>query len=506
MQKKQAKAGEVYAYFIKRLKKYCAYQIISVDKESICYLSLDYLSPELPKTDSLDSLQPYHLDSFCHHHGIEKSLIANTPVPRDYIYIGTCNLKSNNKCSGYTAVWPKGNSFIREERWKKFDKDTIHAYKKYVNSGDFVNLHGQMFKKNIHILKDNLYVNLTEKDTLDLFPCITSASVTGYSKKLEHWLCESPLLTTIYLKEAGVEILDLSKSHLDHLELNVTGVTTLKLPSSVEWLKIYGDINEDLQIDDSCCKENIDFVMVLDNTPIKRYGLKNVKIDSLLLGNCNVLDMALIVKFFPEIEELIMYGNPGNIINFQAIENLHNLSIITCTNLFGYTASDMESLQKLPNLSELDFDSIPKEAGTYLKKYLKNKLDKISVTRLRDNNWLQENLHNPLRHWDGSEFVPKAAYKSAIKCYKETRRKLLLDNTKTQIEETVKKYTQHFNALNEKYNEFIETEEREDIFLVMEQLYEECILHSASETMDEKNVIISLEEIWNIMDNEREDW
>lgn len=343
-----------------------------------------------------------------------------------------------------------------------------------------------MFKKNIDILQDDLYVNLTEKDTPDLFPCITSASVTGYSKKLEHWLCETPLLTTIYLKEAGVEILDLSKSHLDHLELNVTGVTTLKLPSSVEWLKIYGDINENLLIDDSCCKENIDFVMVLDNTPIKRYGLKNVKIDSLLLGNCKMLDMALIAKHFPEIEELIMYGNPGNIINFQAIENLHNLVSITCSNLFGYTASDMESLQKLPNLSELDFDSIPKEAGTYLKKYLKNKLDKISVTRLRDNNWLQENLHNPLRHWDGSEFVPKAAYKSAIKCYKE--------------------YTQHFNALNEKYNEFIETEEREDIFLVMEQLYEECILHSAGETMDEKNVIISLEEIWNIMDNEREDW
>lgn len=507
MQKRRmAKAGEVYAYYIKRLKKYCAYQIIHVDKEDICYLSLDYLASEPPDADSLASLQPYHLESFRHHHSIEKSLIANTPVPRDYIYIGECDLKSNDKCSLYSADWPRGNSYLREEHWKGFGKKYTNAYKKYINSGDFVNLHGQMIKKNLDGLEDSLYAILTEKDTLDLFPCITSASITGYSKKLEHWLCETPLLTTIDLKEAGVEILDLSRTHLDHLELNLTGVTTLKLPSSVEWLKIYGDINENLQIDDSCCKENIDFVIVLDNTPIKRYGLKNVKIDSLLLGNCNVLDMALLAKHFPEIEELIMYGNPGNIVNFQAIENLHNLAYITCSNLFGYTASDMESLQTLPNLCEIDFESIPKEAGTYLKKFWKNKLDKMSVTRLRDDGWLQENLHNPLRHWDDSEFVPKAAYKSALKCYKETKKKLLSATTKTEAEQLVIKYTQHFNILNEKYNEFIETDEREDIFMAMEQLYDECILHGTSEAIEEKNAFISLEEIWDIMDNERDDW
>ena len=60
------------------------------------------------------------------------------------------------------------------------------------------------------------------------------------------------------------------------------------------------------------------------------------------------------------------------------------------------------------------------EAGLYLKKYWKGKLDRLSVTHLRDDGWLKDNLKNPLRHWDGKEFIPGGAYRSARKCYKDT--------------------------------------------------------------------------------------
>ena len=46
------------------------------------------------------------------------------------------------------------------------------AYKKYSNSGDFVSIHGRMFRKNTGGLRDDLYQCLTEKDTLEEFPCI----------------------------------------------------------------------------------------------------------------------------------------------------------------------------------------------------------------------------------------------------------------------------------------------------------------------------------------------
>ena len=48
--------------------------------------------------------------------------------------------------------------------------------------------------------------------------------------------------------------------------------------------------------------------------------------------------------------------------------------------------------------------------------------------------------------------------------------------SRQEILHIVQAYTEQFNLLNEKYKEFIETEEREDIFAAMKQLYEDCLL------------------------------
>jgi hypothetical protein len=166
----------------------------------------------------------------------------------------------------------------------------------------------------------------------------------------------------------------------------------------------------------------------------------------------------------------------------------------------------MEALEGLYELRELDFDSVPKEAGLYLKKHWKGKLDRLSVTHLRDEGWLKDNLENPLRYWDGNEFIPRAAYQSARKCYKDTRKQLLETTDKKEIEEIVRRYTRYFNKLNDRYEEFIETEEREDIFMAMQRLYEECILHGECGQAGEKAAPLTLSHIWNVMDEVRENW
>ena len=81
---------------------------------------------------------------------------------------------------------------------------------------------------------------------------------------------------------------------------------------------------------------------------------------------------------------------------------------------------------------------------------------------------LRDNLENPLRHWDGNEFIPEAAYRSARKCYKNTKKMLTEAMSRAanrkEIEEIVRRYTGHFNKLNDRYEEFIETEERRYLF------------------------------------------
>ncbi len=70
----------------------------------------------------------------------------------------------------------------------------------------------------------------------------------------------------------------------------------------------------------------------------------------------------------------------------------------------------------------------------------------------------------------------------------------------------MRRYTEHFNKLNKRYEEFIETQEREDIFMAMQKLYEDCVLERECGQADEKAAPMTLSEIWDMMDEVREDW
>lgn len=170
-------------------------------------------------------------------------------------------------------------------------------------------------------------------------------------------------------------------------------------------------------------------------------------------------------------------GAPGIITNIAVMEKLQSLRTFIGEDIFGYGESEVQVLEKLPKLNRLYLESIPKEAGAYLKKRWKNKLDTLEITRLRDEGWLADNLTNPLRHWDGSEFIPKAAYKKVFSTYKNTKKLMKEADSKEMIIAVAIEYIKFFNQVNAKYDEFIETEEREDIFAAMEQIYMECLQH-----------------------------
>lgn len=501
-----AKPGEVYAFYAEMSGKYGACQILAADERSVCYVLLDYLEDVLPGEDILECLKPYHREAFRYHHQIVKAGIENTPVPRDYRYIGRCELKSSPVWNSYSWKWPAGEDYYYEERWRSFDESARAAYKKYINSGDFVSVHGRMFKKNTGGLREELYQCLTETDTLEEFPCITYAELQGYSEKLEKLISTAPLLRTLRLKKAGVEVLDLGKTCLDDLELDMSGIRRLVLPKNIRSLKLYGELQPALRIDDSLCGGKLRLEISLKKALPQRYGLQKMQVHRLRLTDIGELDMEQAAGQFPEAEYISMSGSPGIVTHMRAAGKLSGLRSLSCKDLFGYGAKDIEALEGLHELRELDFDSAPREAGLYLKKHWKGRLDRLSVAHLRNEGWLRDNLKNPLRHWDGSEFIPKAAYRSARKCYQDTKKQLLEAADRREIEEAVRRYTRHFNKLNDRYEAFIETEEREDIFAAMQRLYEECILHGDCGQADETAAPLTLAQVWNVMEQERESW
>lgn len=89
---------------------------------------------------------------------------------------------------------------------------------------------------------------------------------------------------------------------------------------------------------------------------------------------------------------------------------------------------------------------------------------------------------------------------------KDTRKLLMKAMDREEIEEIVRRYTRYFNKLNDRYEEFIETEEREDIFMAMQRLYEACILQGEWGQADENAASMTLSEIWNVMEEVRGNW
>ena len=218
-----------------------------------------------------------------------------------------------------------------------------------------------MFRKNTGGLQEDLYQCLTEKDTLEEFPCITYAELQGYSGKLQKLLSTAPLLRTLRLQKAGVEVLDLGKTCLDNLELDMSGIRKLVLPKDTRFLKLYGKIRPELQIDDSLCSGKLTLEISLKKALLKRYGLQKNRVPRLRLTDIKELDMRQAAEQFPEAEYLILCGVPGIVTHMQEAGKLSGLRNLYCKDLFKYSASGNCSADCLISSS---FISVRRSLGT----------------------------------------------------------------------------------------------------------------------------------------------
>lgn len=128
-------------------------------------------------------------------------------------------------------------------------------------------------------------------------------------------------------------------------------------------------------------------------------------------------------------------------------------------------------------------------------------MDFFEIGKLRKKDWLQKNLENPLRHWDGDEFIPTEAYQAAKKQYKKTFEQFLAAGNKKDIYMAVQKFADTLNKLNEKYGLFIETQERDDLFKALETIYQYCAKKDLPVCKQ-----VSLEQVLDWLDGMREDW
>ncbi len=115
------------------------------------------------------------------------------------------------------------------------------------------------------------------------------------------------------------------------------------------------------------------------------------------------------------------------------------------------------------NWSVLDKE---KEASAAVMLNLKKEID--STTSARKPEWIKENMDNPFRDWDDSDYISPSSAKKAIIQYKKTRNELLALNVQNDPEAqtkaiaAVEEYTKTFNRMR-----CIETDERDLVYEVL---------------------------------------
>ena len=199
-------------------------------------------------------------------------------------------------------------------------------------------------------------------------------------------------------------------------------------------------------------------------------------ISTLKVEDVKTLDCAPLVDALPGLHGLMLSGTLGRLENAGQINRLSSLKELAINNLFGMTKADVLLPAKVPTLEWLALHSVPREYGAAMRSVWAPELASgcySAITGLRSPEWLAENLDNPLRDWDGREHIRATMFRKSVAQYKKTRRAVLAAiadppaaGLKARLLDLGREFGQTFNALA-KRDDFIETEEREELFAAL---------------------------------------
>jgi len=215
----------------------------------------------------------------------------------------------------------------------------------------------------------------------------------------------------------------------------------------------------------------------LDGSQLDAFIVENrgADIRSLKVEDVRALDCARLVEAFPRLKDLILGGRLGTLGNAISLNRLSSLKALGISNLFGMTKSDCLLPDAVPALEWLVLHSVPREYGSAMRSVWAPELTKgcfLAITALRSPEWLAENIDNPLRDWDGREHISAAKFRKSVAQYKATRRAVLgvladpPDDRKARLIDLGREYGTAFNKLA-RGDDFIETEEREELFAAL---------------------------------------
>lgn len=465
--------GNVYCLKEPKGDNYIAFQIIEILEQTITFVLLDYYKPiPFMATDAM-TMQLLCVDRWyfksgehVYRHGDK----LNFPCQAQLITNRTPLI--SGECRSYSS-WPTGTEQRLELEWRQIPEVQRTQFKAAISDTSIINVAGMELRKSYGSLDHTLLDKIGSFNELEVLQAINKVSVTKWVEGLIPFLEQRRTISELQMRNQEQEIIDLRGTNICTLFIETTGLKKLYLPDSCSKLSLIDDVNTNLQI---YAKEEGSEIWVLCTGRVLNHGLTQVT--NLTVNNITDLNMEDVAATYPRVEKLGLHGKPGFVTNFQELATLASLKELRISELFGFTKDELPAVENFPHLESLSLISIPEEVGKEARKRFKKQVTDLYVSKLRKPEWLAENLDNPLRGWDGSEFVTVAQFKKSIKIYKETRKAALEliedcvtthDSKRLQegLEELAKSYATKFNILDGK-SCFIETDEREDLCMAFQ--------------------------------------
>lgn len=464
-----AKVGDVYALWNEVLQLWTLIQVIQEnEKGNIALLDLENTFDEIPTATNLVDLKPLIIN----HHNWKGEYscryIGTKRVPKRIIYIGNNTPILDLEIRSYSIGWPKNVlQVILQHQWNQLPKSLRVAYKTAKASKETVEVGGRSRR----IDSTTIYIEpedeilLTE---LQKMPALTDIYYRGTSNELIPLVEKNPLISTLEWKEHRQKVVDISRTNIRKLELDVTFLEELILNASIRSMSFIGDLEQlnKLKIHHPLGGKflEVDMYLLKSNIELPNLNLPNLEEIRLVV---NQIDIKQLVSFYPNLRTIAIWGNPGIIHHFNYFGKFKHLEHLQLNDLFGFGKQDFPAPEMLPHLEFLWLTSIPKEAGTYAKKHFKE-VSSLSVTKLRNEKWLAENLNNPFRSWDGREGISTANAKKAFKAFKVLNSGIEKQSDKETIVVLFSNFIDVFNKMDTQG--VIDTMAREEIYEVYMEL------------------------------------
>lgn len=129
-----------------------------------------------------------------------------------------------------------------------------------------------------------------------------------------------------------------------------------------------------------------------------------------------VVDCDRLVRGFPNLVSLTVFGIMARLHNAGALNRLGRLRLLDIEEAFGMRAHDAPDPDQLTRLEHLRFDSVPAEyASATWQRWRGAETEgiEVSIRRARTPRWVAQNGSNPLRAWDGREGITASSYARA---------------------------------------------------------------------------------------------